>query len=474
MSITVGFVSEVTELERRVALVPETAKKIIKAGWKVLMQSGAGNAAGFLDADYDGCEIVKDSNSVLSKADVIVCISAPSNETITNMKNDSVLLGMIAPFADKDRYETANKKNITVFSMELVPRTSRAQSMDALSSQASAAGYKAVLMAAVEAPKFLPMLTTAAGTIRPSQVLVIGAGVAGLQAIATAKRLGAMVMGYDVRPETVEQVKSLGAKFLDLGVEAVGEGGYARDLTDEEKQQQQNALSDYLKKVDILITTAAVPGRPAPRLITEEMTKNLRPGTVVVDLGAEGGGNVALTEKGKTVVKNGVTYVGPVNLAGTLSIHASEMYSRNVWNLLSLMNKDGGFEINWEDDILAGSNVTKDGQTVHPMVVGNNMIDGFVALYVFMLAAFVGNEIISKVPVVLHTPLMSGSNFIHGIVLVGAMVALGHADTQLEKVFGFIAVFLGAGNAAGGYVVTERMLEMFKSKKKDKKAEGEK
>ncbi|MCB1585024.1 MAG: NAD(P) transhydrogenase subunit alpha [Xanthomonadales bacterium] len=369
MSITVGFVSEVTELERRVALVPETAKKIIKAGWKVLMQSGAGNAAGFLDADYDGCEIVKDANAVLSKADVIVCISAPSNETITNMKNDSVLLGMIAPFADKDRYETANKKNITIFSMELVPRTSRAQSMDALSSQASAAGYKAVLMAAVEAPKFLPMLTTAAGTIRPSQVLVIGAGVAGLQAIATAKRLGAMVMGYDVRPETVEQVKSLGAKFLDLGVEAVGEGGYARDLTDEEKQQQQNALSDYLKKVDILITTAAVPGRPAPRLITEEMTKNLRPGTVVVDLGAEGGGNVALTEKGKTVVKNGVTYVGPVNLAGTLSIHASEMYSRNVWNLLSLMNKDGGFEINWEDDILAGSNVTKDGQTVHPMVV---------------------------------------------------------------------------------------------------------
>jgi len=176
-------------------------------------------------------------------------------------------------------------------------------------------------------------------------------------------------MGYDVRPETVEQIQSLGAKFLDLGVEAVGEGGYARDLTDEEKQQQQEALSDYLKKVDILITTAAVPGRPAPRLITEAMAENLKPGSVVVDLGAEGGGNVALTEKGKTVYKNGVTYIGPVNLAGTLGLHASEMYSRNVWNLLSLMNHEGEFKINWEDDILEGSNVTKDGQTVHPMVV---------------------------------------------------------------------------------------------------------
>lgn len=368
MSITVGFISEVSELEQRVALVPETTKKMMKVGWKIAMQAGAGAHAGFVDSAYDGCQIEKNADAVLSNADVYVCISAPSSETISKMKDGAVLVGMIAPFADKARFDLANKKNITIFSMELVPRTSRAQSMDALSSQASAAGYKAVLMAASTAPRFFPMLTTAAGTIRPSQVLIIGAGVAGLQAIATAKRLGAMVMGYDVRPETVEQIQSLGAKFLDLGVEAVGEGGYARDLTDEEKQQQQVALSDYLKKVDILITTAAVPGRPAPRLITEDMTKNLKPGTVVVDLGAEGGGNVTLTEKGKTVIKDGVTYIGPVNLAGTLGLHASEMYSRNVWNLLSLMNNDGKFEINWEDDILEGSNVTKDGQIVHPMV----------------------------------------------------------------------------------------------------------
>ena len=369
MSITVGFISEVSELEQRVALVPETTKKMIKAGWDVIMQSGAGASAGFLDSAYEGCKIVGDADSVLKTADVYVCIAAPTSESINKMKKDAILVGMVAPFADKNRFEDANKKNITTFSMELVPRTSRAQSMDALSSQASVAGYKAVLMAATAAPRFFPMLTTAAGTIRPSQVLVIGAGVAGLQAIATAKRLGAMVMGYDVRPETVEQIQSLGAKFLDLGVEAVGEGGYARDLTDEEKQQQQDALSDYLKKVDILVTTAAVPGRPAPRLITEDMTKNLKPGTVVVDLGAEGGGNVALTEKGKTVNKDGVTYIGPVNLAGSLGLHASEMYSRNVWNLLSLMKVDGEFGINWEDDILEGSNVTKDGQTVHPMVV---------------------------------------------------------------------------------------------------------
>ncbi len=370
MSITVGFISETSELEQRVALVPETTKKMIKAGWKVILQSGAGSDAGFVDSAYEGCEIVTDAKSVLAKADVYVCIAAPSAETITAMKDGSILVGMIAPFADKERYDVANKKNITIFSMELVPRTSRAQSMDALSSQASVAGYKAVLMAGVASPRFFPMLTTAAGTIRPSQVFVIGAGVAGLQAIATAKRLGAMVMGYDVRPETVEQIQSLGAKFLDLGVDAVGEGGYARELTDEEKKQQQEAMTEYLKKVDVLITTAAVPGRPAPRLITEEMTKNLKPGTIVIDLGAEGGGNVALTEKGKTVKKDGVTYIGPVNLAGSLGLHASEMYSRNVWNLLSLMkDEEGKFAINWEDDILEGSNVTKEGKTVHPMVV---------------------------------------------------------------------------------------------------------
>ncbi|MFK8013321.1 MAG: Re/Si-specific NAD(P)(+) transhydrogenase subunit alpha [Marinicellaceae bacterium] len=370
MSITVGFISEVSELEQRVALVPETTKKMIKAGWSVVMQKGAGAQAGFVDSAYEGCQIVDDTESVLKTADVYVCIAAPSEDTINKLKDNAILVGMIAPFADKQRFEKANQKNLTVFSMELVPRTSRAQSMDALSSQASVAGYKAVLLAAADAPRFFPMLTTAAGTIRPSQVLVIGAGVAGLQAIATAKRLGAMVMGYDVRPETIEQIQSLGAKFLDLGVEATGEGGYARDLTDAEKQQQQDALSAYLAKVDILITTAAVPGRPAPRLITEEMTKNLKPGTVVVDLGAEGGGNVARTEKGKTVRHNGVNYIGPVNLAGSLGLHASEMYSRNVWNLLSLMkDKDGNFAINWEDDILEGSNVTKDGKTVHPMVV---------------------------------------------------------------------------------------------------------
>ncbi len=370
MTITVGFISEISELEQRVALVPETTKKMIKMGWNVIMQAGAGNDAGFVDSAYEGCQIVEDADAVLAAADVNVCISAPTSDYINKMKNDAILVGMVAPFADKQRFDEANKKNITVFSMELVPRTSRAQSMDALSSQASVAGYKAVLMASVAAPRFFPMLTTAAGTIRPSQVFVIGAGVAGLQAIATAKRLGAMVMGYDVRPETVEQIQSLGAKFLDLGVNAVGEGGYARELTDDEKKQQQEAMTEYLKKVDILITTAAVPGRPAPRLITEEMTKNLKPGTVVVDLGAEGGGNVAMTEKGKTVIHGGVTYIGPENLAGSLGLHASEMYSRNVWNLLSLMkDKEGVFGINWEDDILEGSNVTKDGKTVHPMVV---------------------------------------------------------------------------------------------------------
>ena len=368
MSITVGFINETTDLEQRVALVPETTNKIQKLGWKVMLETNAGSEAGFVDSAYTDCEIVSDAKTVLKNADVLVHVATPNAKLIKKMKDGATLLGMTSPFTDKARYDIANKKNITIFSMEMVPRTSRAQSMDALSSQASIAGYKAVLLAAANAPRFLPMLTTAAGTIRPSQVLVIGAGVAGLQAIATAKRLGAMVMGYDVRPETVEQIQSLGAKFLDLGVEAVGEGGYARQLTDEEKQQQQAALSEFLKKVDILITTAAVPGRPAPRLITEDMSKNLKAGTVVVDLGAEGGGNVAHTELGKTIKKDGVTYIGPQNLAGSLPLHASEMYSRNIWNLLSLMNNEGQFEINWEDDILQGSNLTKNGETVHSML----------------------------------------------------------------------------------------------------------
>lgn len=371
MTITVGFLKERNDDEKRVALVPETAEKILKLGWQILFEPDAGESAGFPNEAYpDMCQMAKKRNDVLNAADVLVGVDALSNEDMEELKNNSVVVGMVSPYQDQERFTQAADKGVTVFSMELIPRTTRAQAMDVLSSQASVAGYKAVLLAASEAPRFFPMLTTAAGTIRPASVLVIGAGVAGLQAMATARRLGANVTGYDVRPETVEQVKSLGAKFLDLGVEAVGEGGYARALTDEEKQTQQQNLAKHLTSVDVLITTAAVPGRPAPRIITAQMVNDMKPGSVIVDLGAEGGGNCEPTELGVTKVVNNVKVIGPKNLSATVPLHASEMYSRNVWNLLSLMSNEGEFELNWEDDILAGCVVTKDGSVVHPAIVG--------------------------------------------------------------------------------------------------------
>jgi len=371
MTITVGFVKERSEGESRVAMVPETAEKILKLGWQVLFEPDAGESAGFPNEAYpELCQMAKKRNDVLNAADVLVCVDALSEEDLKEIKHDSVVVGMVSPYQNQQRFDQAVAKNITVFSMELIPRTSRAQAMDVLSSQASVAGYKAVLLAASEAPRFFPMLTTAAGTIRPASVLVIGAGVAGLQAMATARRLGANVTGYDVRPETIEQIKSLGAKFLDLGVEAVGEGGYARALTDEEKLTQQQNLAKHLTSVDVLITTAAVPGRPAPRIITADMVSAMKAGSVIVDLGAEGGGNCEPTELGVTKLVNNVKVIGPNNLPATVPLHASEMYSRNVWNLLNLMNQEGEFTLNWDDDILAGCAVTRDGQVVHPAVVG--------------------------------------------------------------------------------------------------------
>lgn len=371
MTITVGFLKERNDDEKRVALVPETAEKILKLGWQVLFEPDAGESAGFPNEAYpDMCQMAKKRSDVLNAADVLVGVDALSNEDMAELKNNAVVVGMVSPYQDQARFTQAAEKGVTVFSMELIPRTTRAQAMDVLSSQASVAGYKAVLLAASEAPRFFPMLTTAAGTIRPASVLVIGAGVAGLQAMATARRLGANVTGYDVRPETVEQVKSLGAKFLDLGVEAVGEGGYARALTDEEKQTQQQNLAKHLTSVDVLITTAAVPGRPAPRIITAQMVNDMKPGSVIVDLGAEGGGNCEPTEAGVTKMVNNVKVIGPKNLSATVPLHASEMYSRNVWNLLSLMHADGEFKLDWDDDILAGCVVTKDGEVVHSAVIG--------------------------------------------------------------------------------------------------------
>ena len=270
------------------------------------------------------------------------------------MKPGAILVGLLAPQADPDRVDALCASKVSAFSLERLPRTTRAQAMDVLSSQAGMAGYKAVLIAAQLAPRFFPMLTTAAGTIRPSKVLIVGAGVAGLQAIATARRLGAQVEGFDVRPETREQIESLGGKFLDLGVSAKGEGGYARELTADERAEQQRRLAEHIKSVDVIVTTAAVPGRPAPKIITADMVSGMKAGSVIVDLAAETGGNCELTQPGANIEVGGVLVAGPLNLASMGALHASEMYARNVFNFLSLMlDKQGQLTLDWNDELIA-------------------------------------------------------------------------------------------------------------------------
>ena len=362
MAVAVTVVRESTAGERRVAVTPEVAKKLKSRGADVILEHGAGASAYFADAAYAGCETT-DAQTALARADVLLKVQPPSLEEIAALKEGAVVIAHLQPHLAPERTRALRDRKITSFAMELLPRTTRAQAMDVLSSQAAVAGYKAVLIAAEAAPKFFPMLTTAAGTIRPSKVLIVGAGVAGLQAIATARRLGAQVEGFDVRPETKEQIESLGAKFLDLGVSAAGSGGYARELTQEERDKQQQALADQLKLFDVVVTTAAVPGRKAPRIISAAMVAGMKPGAVIVDIAAETGGNVEITEAGKTVVSaNGVSVIGTVNLPSSAPVHASEMYSRNLYNFLELSLKDGALNLDWNDELIAKTCVTHAGE----------------------------------------------------------------------------------------------------------------
>jgi NAD(P) transhydrogenase subunit alpha len=365
MSVTIGVLKETTADETRVALVPEVVAKYSALGVKLLIESGAGAAATIPDELYADVELSPNPQSILSRCDILLKVQPPTVEEIAELKPGAIVVGFMQAHKQQAMVRQLCDKNITSFSVELVPRISRAQSMDALSSQAAVAGYKAVLIAANILDKFIPMLTTAAGTIRPSRFLVIGAGVAGLQAIATAKRLGAIIEGFDVRSATSEQVESLGAKFVDTGVSAEGEGGYARELTAEERAQQQQVLDEHIAKADAVITTAAVPGRPAPRIITAAAVNAMQPGAVIVDLAAEGGGNCELTQPGETITHNGVTIVGPLNLPAELPRHASEMYARNLLNFISPAIVDGELNIDWEDEVFVGAALTRDGEVVH-------------------------------------------------------------------------------------------------------------
>ncbi len=356
MAVKIGVAKETAGGERRVALTPETCGKLVKAGAAVVVERGLGRGAHFTDEAYAaaGATLVDDAAAALADADLVFCVQPPDASRIALMKPAAALIGGVNPEADAARADALRQRDLLVFPLERLPRTTRAQAMDILSSQAGMAGYKATLIAAELAPRFFPMLTTAAGTIRPSKVLIVGAGVAGLQAIATAKRLGAQVEGFDVRPETREQIESLGGRFLDLGVSAAGEGGYARELTDDERAEQQRRLGEHLRNVDVIVCTAAVPGRPAPKIISAAMVEAMRPGSVIVDLAAETGGNCALTVPGQTIeTDGGVTIAGPLGLASMGALHASEMYARNVFNFASLLLKDGALAFDWDDELLA-------------------------------------------------------------------------------------------------------------------------
>ncbi len=364
MPVTVGVLRESAANESRVAIVPEIAAKLKALGARVLVERGAGMSAHFTDSAYKDAELT-DAATILAGADVLLCVQPPDLERLAALKAGAVIVGFMQPYARHDLVRALKSHRITSFSMELVPRISRAQSMDALSSQASVAGYKAVLIAANTLEKFLPMLTTAAGTIRPASVLVIGAGVAGLQAIATARRLGAVVEAYDVRSATKDQVKSLGAKFIETGVSAEGAGGYARELTAEEKLKQQEVLDARIAASDAVISTASVPGRAAPRIISRAAVERMRDGSVIVDIAAEQGGNCELTRAGETVVHGGVKILGPVNLPASLPYHASEMYSRNLFNLMKPALTKGELAVDWKDEVFSGAVLTHDGQIRH-------------------------------------------------------------------------------------------------------------
>ncbi|HEX6350212.1 MAG TPA: Re/Si-specific NAD(P)(+) transhydrogenase subunit alpha [Candidatus Dormibacteraeota bacterium] len=354
--------------ERRVAATPETVAKMVAAGLEVTVEAGAGEAASYPDSAYReaGASVSQDHAKAMAAADVVLRVQPPADGDVKAMRKGAISIGFLQPAANAAAVMALAKHGVTALSLEMVPRISRAQSMDALSSQASLAGYKAVLMAAVRLGKYFPMLMSAAGTIAPARVLVLGAGVAGLQAIATARRLGAVVEAYDVRPAVREEVKSLGATFLELELEAQeGAGGYAREQSEDFLAKQRELLTERVAAADVVITTAAVPGRKAPVLVTAEMVKGMRPGSVIVDLAADGGGNVELTKPGEVVEVDGVTIDGTRNVPSTIPVHASQLYARNVANLLMLMVKDGNLNLDLEDEVLKGAVVTHGGEVVN-------------------------------------------------------------------------------------------------------------
>ncbi|MEH2106798.1 Re/Si-specific NAD(P)(+) transhydrogenase subunit alpha [Nostoc sp.] len=367
----IAVAKEIEVCERRVALIPDIVARLVKQGLEVWVETGAGERAFFGDSDYEaaGATIISDTAKLWGETDILLKVSPPQEREdgrseVDLLKEGAVLVSFLNPLGNPVVAQQLANRKVTALSMEMIPRTTRAQSMDALSSQASLAGYKAVLIAAAALPKYFPMLTTAAGTIAPAKVFIMGAGVAGLQAIATARRLGAVVEAFDIRPAVKEEVQSLGAKFVEvkLDEETVAAGGYAKEISEASKQRTQEVVAEHVKNSDVVITTAQVPGRQAPRLVTEEMVAQMKPGSVIVDLAADQGGNCACTEPGKDIVWNGVTIIGPINLPSSMPIHASQLYAKNVTSLMQLLIKDKALQVDFSDDIVDAACVTHAGE----------------------------------------------------------------------------------------------------------------
>ncbi len=371
MQITV--LKETEPSETRVALAPESVKKLVGLKAGVAVESGAGIEAGASDADYEaaGATVSKDHQALLASTDVLVGVNRPTDQDVAGLKQGAVVIGFLRPLDEPEKLQPMLARRLTAFSIELIPRTTRAQSMDALSSMATIVGYKAVLMAADRVPRMFPMLTTAAGTVPPARVLVLGAGVAGLQAIATARRLGAVVEGFDVRAAAGEAVRSLGAKFLEVdmgGLQAEDAGGYAREVTEEVMQRSRELIANHAKQADCIITSAQVPGKRAPILVTEAAVRGMKHGSVVIDLAGSTGGNCALSKAGQSVDVDGVSVIAPLNLAATVPVHASQLYSRNLVSFLSLMIKDGALSVDFSDDIIGPSCAVHDGEVKEPRI----------------------------------------------------------------------------------------------------------
>ena len=370
MSLAVAVLKEQAEGERRVALDPASANKLANKGFQVLIEKGAGDAAGFSDEQYSDCIVLDDPEIILTMADIWLWVQVPATEQLANLPDGRLGMGLVYAHRNPAVIDTLKQHRLTCMAMELLPRSIRSQSMDVLSSQATVAGYNAVLRAATLAPRLFPMLTTAAGTLKAARVIIIGADVAGLQAIATARRLGARVEVYDTGADAQEQVESLGANIIDIRVSAEDEDGNTRELTEEEKQQQVDKLAEHIAKADVVISTISIPVRPAPKIITEAMVEGMKPGSVIVDLAAESGGNCVLTDPGTTFVRNGVLIDGPLNLASEAATHASEMYAHNLLRLLELLAEDESVKIDREDEVVNGTLLTYEGELVHEATAG--------------------------------------------------------------------------------------------------------